>query len=217
MADGKVLITGGTSKSGWNDPSGLIVIPEVWDPVTETVTQLASASGLYRGYHSTGMLLPDGRILVTGGDHDGGINLNAEIFTPGYLYARTARQRSDPQSRRRPTLSSWATRSLWKRRMRRTSPWPTGLSPVPSRTHRIGPSDRNILDFEVVEGGLNITLPSNENIAPIGYYMLFLVNDQGVPSVAESSAQLLRTFCSTVTSTTTTSSTLRITWSGAMV
>jgi hypothetical protein len=36
-----------------------------------------------------------------------------------------------------------------------------------------------------LQGGLNVTLPPNENLAPIGYYMLFLVNNQGVPSVAE--------------------------------
>ena len=34
-------------------------------------------------------------------------------------------------------------------------------------------------------GGLNISLPANPNEAPPGYYMLFLINDNGVPSVAE--------------------------------
>ena len=43
----------------------------------------------------------------------------------------------------------------------------------------------NTLDFTAVDGGINIQLPASENEAPVGYYMLFLVNDQGVPSVAE--------------------------------
>jgi hypothetical protein len=43
----------------------------------------------------------------------------------------------------------------------------------------------NVLDFTAVDGGLNIALPANGNEAPPGYYMLFLVNDEGVPSVAK--------------------------------
>ena len=185
LADGKILITGGTTKGGWNDPSGRIVIPEVWDPVTETVTQLASASGLYRGYHSTGMLLPDGRILVTGGDHDGGINLNAEIFTPGYLYAPDGTPAVRPTITAAPDVVELGDTIFVETPDAENiamAHWivPGAVTHAQNWTQR-----RNILDFEVVEGGLNITLPSNENVAPIGYYMLFLVNDQGVPSVAE--------------------------------
>ena len=43
----------------------------------------------------------------------------------------------------------------------------------------------NLLDFAVTEGGVNIELPANGNDAPPGYYMLFLVNSAGVPSMAE--------------------------------
>ncbi|MGD9634765.1 MAG: galactose oxidase early set domain-containing protein, partial [Pirellulales bacterium] len=43
----------------------------------------------------------------------------------------------------------------------------------------------NTLDFSISDGGVNIQLPANQNEAPVGYYMLFLVNDQGTPSIAE--------------------------------
>jgi hypothetical protein len=43
----------------------------------------------------------------------------------------------------------------------------------------------NHLEFTAVDGGLAVTLPSNPNAAPPGYYMLFLINDNGVPSMAE--------------------------------
>ena len=43
----------------------------------------------------------------------------------------------------------------------------------------------NTLEFDVAEGGLNIALPADENEAPVGYYMLFLVNADGTPSMAE--------------------------------
>ena len=89
LADGSVLITGGSSVTGWNDPNGAVSIAEIWDPVTQQTRQVDAASNLYRGYHSTATLLPDGRVLVTGGDHDqGGFsqNLNAEIYSPSYLF-----------------------------------------------------------------------------------------------------------------------------------
>ena len=39
--------------------------------------------------------------------------------------------------------------------------------------------------FSLATGGLNVTAPSNPNIAPPGYYMLFILNGSGVPSVAK--------------------------------
>ncbi|MCU1307821.1 MAG: hypothetical protein JWN45_2516, partial [Acidobacteriaceae bacterium] len=38
--------------------------------------------------------------------------------------------------------------------------------------------------FTTTTGGLTITAPANGNLAPPGYYMLFLVNSNGVPSIA---------------------------------
>ena len=91
LADGTVLITGGSSITEWNDPDGRVSVAEIWDPETEFVTQVAEANeSIYRGYHSTALLLPDGRVLVTGGDHDtGGFqqpqcrNLFAGLFVQG--------------------------------------------------------------------------------------------------------------------------------------
>ena len=34
-------------------------------------------------------------------------------------------------------------------------------------------------------GGLNVVAPSNANLASVGYYMLFILNGNGVPSVAK--------------------------------
>jgi hypothetical protein len=40
------------------------------------------------------------------------------------------------------------------------------------------------LSFVAGSGSLTVTAPSNSDLAPAGYYMLFLVNSTGVPSVA---------------------------------
>lgn len=191
LADGTVLLTGGTSTTGWNDPNGLIANAEIWDPETETVRSVADANvGIYRGYHSTALLMPDGRVLVTGGDHDTGgaipgQNTNAEIYTPAYLYA------ADGSLAVRPTVTSAPDVVELGDTIFVATPDAANIAKalwiVPSAvTHAQNWTQRaNTLDFTATEAGLNISLPASANEAPVGYYMLFLVNDQGVPSIAE--------------------------------
>lgn len=191
LADGTVLITGGTSTTGWNDPNGLIATAEIWDPVTEQVTQVADSNvNIYRGYHSTGLLLPDGRVLITGGDHDyggaiPGQNTNAEIYSPAYLFA------DDGSPAPRPAVSAAPDVVELGDTIFVETPDAASISKVlwvvpGAVTHAQNWTQRaNVLEFTPTEGGLNIALPEDGNEAPIGYYMLFLVNDQGTPSVAE--------------------------------
>jgi hypothetical protein len=81
LPDGKVLVTGGTSGPGFNNPATPVKAAEMWNPVTETWTTLASGV-IPRLYHSGGLLLPDGRVFVTGGDgYD-----QAEVYSPPYLF-----------------------------------------------------------------------------------------------------------------------------------
>ena len=40
------------------------------------------------------------------------------------------------------------------------------------------------LTFQPAPGGLTLSAPASANFAPPGYYMLFLVNGAGVPSIA---------------------------------
>ena len=183
LADGTVLITGGTSAAGWNDPNGRISVPEIWDPTTQQITQVAAASNAYRGYHSTATLLPDGRVLITGGDHDsGGVsqNLNAEIYSPAYLFNGA-----------RPTITSAPASAELGETFFVATPDAASIAAVNmlvpgSTTHSQNWTQRiNHLEFTPVIGGVEITLPSNSNAAPPGYYMLFLLNDNGVPSIAE--------------------------------
>jgi hypothetical protein len=191
LADGTVLITGGTDVTGWNDPNGLVATAEIWDPVTEHVTQVADANvNIYRGYHSTALLLPDGRVLVTGGDHDyggavPGQNTNAEVYSPAYLFNDDGSLATRPTVTSAPDVAELGdaifvetpdaesiTKALWV--------VPGAVTHAQNWTQRA-----NTLEFSLTDGGVNIALPADQNEAPIGYYMLFLVNDQGTPSLAE--------------------------------
>jgi hypothetical protein len=189
LADGTVLITGGSSLGGFcelcsNDPNGQIALAEIWDPDTEQVLPMASASSVYRGYHATSLLLPDGRVLFAGGNHDTATDTieqhSAEIFSPAYLFKGP-----------RPTVTDAPNNAEVGDTFFVQTPDGASIADtlivVPgSVTHAQNWSQRaNHLQFAAVDGGINITLPANANAAPPGYYMLFLVNSNGVPSIAE--------------------------------
>ena len=67
LADGSVLATGGNSTgASLIDMNGGVYNAERWDPATGQWTTLAAQS-VTRQYHSTALLLPDGRVLSSGG------------------------------------------------------------------------------------------------------------------------------------------------------
>lgn len=195
LADGTVLITGGTSCRGWNEgvcpdqngevadgEAGAVHYVEIWDPETEQITQAATPSDIYRGYHSTATLLPDGRVLVTGGDHDDDgytSNKNAEIFEPAYLhqgYRPTIDAAPDTVSYGETFFVETADAATIERAM---------MIIPGNTTHAQNWSQRaNRLEVTQVAGGVEITLTTNSNEAPPGNYMLFLVDDNGVPTEA---------------------------------
>ena len=103
LPDGNVLATGGIDRHRGPDPvAAQCSAAELWSPATQTWTTVATMQ-TPRMYHSTALLLPDGRVLVAGGgrlEHDD--YLNAEIYSPAYLF-KGAR----PRSRRRRRRSAY--------------------------------------------------------------------------------------------------------------
>jgi len=136
-----------------------------------------------RLYHSIALLLPDARVLIAGGGRFGGGSsddmLNAEIYSPPYLF-RGVR----PVITTAPNLvsynSSFSIATPDSTRIATVS-----LLPLGSVTHHFNANQRYLsLSFQPNGNGLNIQSPNNANIAPPGYYMLFIVDANGVPSIA---------------------------------
>ena len=82
LPDGKVLVTGGTASPTFSDSAGHVDAAELWDPANEKWTTLASSTGIPRIYHSTALLLSDGRVFSAGGNHQPEV----ELFSPPYLF-----------------------------------------------------------------------------------------------------------------------------------
>ncbi|MGI9046968.1 MAG: galactose oxidase-like domain-containing protein, partial [Burkholderiales bacterium] len=173
LPDGKVLVTGGTSGRGFNNPDGAVFAAEMWDPETEAWTTLASAR-IKRLYHAVAILLPDARVLTTGGDDI----LETEIFSPPYLFAGA-----------RPVISSAPTTVARDQAFFLGTADAADITQVSwvrlgSTTHTVTMSQAFARSkFTRVAGGLNVTVPSSETAAPGGHYMLFILKN-GVPSVA---------------------------------
>ncbi|WP_437815317.1 CBM96 family carbohydrate-binding protein [Sorangium sp. So ce1078] len=182
LPDGQVLVTGGTSASGFNNPAGAVLPAEIWNPVTETWTVVASMR-IPRLYHSTAVLLPDARVVTMAGkgsgDDAGEERREVEFYSPDYL-ARGPR----------PTISSAPASVGYGATFFVGTPDASSISRVtwirlPSVTHAFDQNQRiNTLTFATAPGGLNVTTPSNRNLCPPGHYMLFILNNLGVPAVA---------------------------------
>jgi uncharacterized repeat protein (TIGR02543 family) len=181
LPDGTVLATGGTRTCGPSDEAGAVFSAELWEPGTGQWRTLSSAS-VVRVYHSTAILLPDGRVLSTGSGDGGGVTpqLSYEMFSPPYLF-RGARPSYNLASTTMRYGQPFAVSTADAAAIRKVT-----IIRLPSTTHAFNMSQRlNTLAFTSSAGGLTLTPPSAGRVAPPGPYMLFLVNDAGVPSIAQ--------------------------------
>jgi hypothetical protein len=180
LPDGTVLITGGGSALDGHDVTKAVFAAELWSPTTETWRTLASAS-VPRLYHSTALLLPDGRVLSAGSGNDTGAvdQTRGQIFSPPYLFKGA-----------RPTITSAPDVIAYGGTFLVQTPDAASIASVSlirpgAVTHAFDEDQRYLsLAFTASAGMLSIQAPANANLAPPGYYMLFLVGTNGVPSVA---------------------------------
>lgn len=129
-------------------------------------------------YHGTALLLPDGRVLSAGQDY-GPLARYGEIFSPPYLFRGP-----------RPTITSAPSNVGPGAVLQLASPQAATIAKVVlirggSTTHQVDSDQRSIpLTFTVAGETISAQVPVNRNLLPPGYYMLFVVDSDGVPSVA---------------------------------
>jgi hypothetical protein len=174
LPDGQVLVVGGGAQYRYTDP---VKIPELYDPATGTWTPMAPQQA-GRMYHSTAILLPDARVLSAGQDN-GPLATYGEIFSPPYLFCGA-----------RPSITAAPASTPYGRALDISTPDASTIKGVTvikacAMTHEVDSDQRSIpLTFTAADGKITAQSPANKNVAPPGYYMLFIVNSNGVPSVA---------------------------------
>jgi hypothetical protein len=181
LADGSVLATGGETDKDGGNVSNAVYAAELWSPQTQTWSTMASMH-TPREYHGTAVLLPDGRVLVSGMGADFGNvpdQKSAEFYSPPYLFKGS-----------RPSIQQSPSQIHYGSNFFVGTPDGASISSVTlirtgAVTHFFDQNERSVpLSFSQTTGGLSVTAPANANLAPPGYYMLFLVNSNGVPSIA---------------------------------
>ena len=176
MPDGNIFINGGHS---YNEHEFSVMTPEIYNPATQTTEEMSN-SYFRRNYHSTSLLLPDGRILTAGGDV-----WNAEIFYPPYLFTKDLNNKT--VLAKRPEIMSL------KKDIKRGETIDidvngevskVSLISTGSTTHAQGSESKfRDIDFTKVSNDkIEIKLDSNSNNLQNGTYLLFVLNSKGTPS-----------------------------------
>jgi hypothetical protein len=196
LPDGSMVEVGGgvgsdATLAGYNEASKQFAANpdqrqiELWDPTTKQ-WRLGPAQAEARAYHSTALLLPDGRVMSAGDDYNGAGGPNtgiqsdtAEIYEPPYLHKGP-----------RPSITSvqqtigfgndFAVQTPDNNVTKATLMAPSAV------THAVDMNQRFVaLQVSRHDHCVQLKAPANGRVAPPGWYMLFLLNDQGVPSKAK--------------------------------
>ena len=167
---------------------------ELYDPDTKK-WRLGPAQMEDRGYHATALLLPDGRVF-SGGDNKHPLEPNgdnsrtdtAEIYSPPYLFKGPR-----PVIKKAPKAADW--NELIKVKTKGRSKATSAVLVAPSATTHGDDMNQRLVPLRVKKPkhkkgkrklrGLQLMTPPSAGVAPPGYYMLFVLNKKGVPSVAK--------------------------------
>jgi len=184
LPSGAVLVSGGSSQD--EDPATAIVQAQLYHPESNTFTS-ASTMEYPRLYHSNTLLLPDGTVLALGsnpqrGEWEG----HMEIYSPPYLF------KSDGSPAKRPVITKVTPAAVsYGATFSVSTAQAAGIVSVVlirpgAVTHAFDMEQRLVgLSFRKVAGTLRVKAPANGKLAPPGYYLVFIVDDAGVPSVAQ--------------------------------
>ncbi len=193
LPDDTTLITGGSKDyRGRNDSDNHTA--RIYHPDTNTLTYAADPT-VGRDYHSEALLMPDGRVLTLGSNRlfdagkdfqDGANNLGLdpfeqriEIYTPAYMLRGFRPTITDgPAVVSRGSSARFSTpdaATIKTARLIRASAV-THVTNVEQRSVAVGLTKQ--------DGAVTITVPTEPTIVPPGFYMLFVTDEYGIPSVA---------------------------------
>jgi hypothetical protein len=190
LPDGTVLVVGGTAAGQADNNNEPVMETELFDPVSETWQQM-SAQSVPRRYHSTALLLPDGRVLSVGSTTNWPAapwvqpppvyqpEYRVEVFYPPYFF-RGPR----PQILLLPSVIRYA--ETFDVTVSDENQVINAVLIRPAAVTHTNDMDQRCIYLTIVDRNQNqiiLRSPSDATVAPLGYYMLFILNERHVPSV----------------------------------
>jgi len=184
LPNGHVMMIGGTASAKLFNDEGSQFIPEIWDPTTELWTE-QNPLEVPRNYHSVALLMKDGRVFTAGGGLCGNCAANhqdAQFFKPAYFF------NVDGSEAQRPVINSTVTQTTAGASF--TVDASNGVTQfnmirLAGTTHSIN-SDQRFIPLTITSNENNlyeVKLTDNPNVVIPGYYWMFAMNANGVPSV----------------------------------
>ncbi|MGH8919386.1 MAG: galactose oxidase-like domain-containing protein, partial [Actinomycetes bacterium] len=175
LPDRTVLASGGAALE--ENAAVAALEAEIFNPTTQTWT-LAATARLPRLYHSIALLMPDGKVVTAGSnparkDEE----LRIEVYWPPYLFRGP-----------RPTITLATDHGHYGGTVTATTSDPNlasvSLIRAGATTHSTNNEQRLVnLSFTTgAAGQLTLQLPTEHTLAPPGWYLVFALNTQGVPS-----------------------------------
>jgi hypothetical protein len=156
----------------------------LYHPATNSLSVVADPR-VGRNYHSSALLLPDGRVLTIGSDPlfrdkkntiAGEFDQRIEIYTPPYLFrgARPVIEDAPPTASPGTSFTATVTGTATSARLIRPG----------SATHMLNTDQRSVaLALATTDGGVSLTVPNEPALVPPGPYLLFVTDQAGVPSI----------------------------------
>lgn len=194
LPDGRIIAMGG-NYYGTVNGSLERAQPEIYDPSNPLVgwTMVSAPNPgevIGRGYHSVALLLPDARVLFAGGERENtswDVQKTPQFYTPQYG--------PDPHWQpTRPVIDTAPTECRYGEPMTIVVHAQEGrtitnfrLISLGSITHAYN-GNQQYITLEFTSNGSNsytVSPPATTNIATPGYYMLFAIDSNNVPSVAK--------------------------------
>lgn len=197
LPTGDVLMTGGADPNNTNDDQTGVMQPELYaTPIDHAAGTPSYGTGpgswstlndpatVLRNYHSSALLMPDGRVWTAGGNSPsqptmapGDAQKKIEIFNPPYPAGA------------RPLITSAPRILAYHDQFTVETPQAAQIRSVTllrcgSSTHAFNPDQRCVfLAFTQTGSGtqLRVTAPPDGGVAPPGNYMLFLIDNAGRP------------------------------------
>ena len=185
LPTGKILALGGSSID--EDGTSASLAADLYDPATDTFSSAGTAA-FPRLYHSVALLLPDATVWVAGSNPPGnsfpdGFEPHVEIYSPAYLFDSNGGPAVRPQILNAPNKVGYG--GNFQVQSDAANIRSVVLIRAGSDTHAFDFDQRMIeLTFNSNAGILTVNGPPGSNLAPPGYYMLFLLNQSGTPSIA---------------------------------
>ncbi len=178
LPDRTVFVCNGSKMD--EDVANSTLPAEIYNPATNTWTAVETPTVNGRVYHSVALLLPDGRVMTAGGNPERGTyETRIEVYSPAYI------SQTRPVIQTAPESVGYGNQITIQTPQALSIKWVSLIRPM-STTHSVDTEQRLVdlpIDFQFFNS-LFVTVTNNQNLAPAGWYMLFITDNNNVPSVA---------------------------------